>query len=522
MIRDAESLEVLSISQCVEHIDRVEWSRDGDHVLCAQYRVGVVQCFSVSNDAWTCKIDEAAAGCVYARWTPCGTQIITVAEFNVRATAWSLVDRSCVVLDAPKLASADGFSFSPDGKFLAYARREACVDYVRVVSTKTWTTAADYRVATRCVHLTLVPIRPRRRGERRSLRTFPGASLRPGSLAFNPRPRRLSTPSDAFELHPDVASYGTTLSDCAGLAWSPDGTSIAVWDAPHRDSLVVSYAPDGTLKKKYADKNEGPLGVKSARWCPDGSGIAIGSFDRRCVVLNHVSFAPALDLRHADAVRLPTTAAVYKEVEEVVYDGAGAAGENGGGENDENDENDENGGENREKAAWPLWRGEGNPYDMEASAPDAKEAQLKALHKGEARVSARYVVQKLPAPVPTSRPGTRPKLGVGRTEWSHDGRFIATVDEKSPTAVWIWDAVDSGLAAVLLQMGDVTGVSWDPRGDRLAVVTGGERVYVWTPEGASFVQIPLPDFNAKDVAWSPTGGEMVLSDDKTFCCSFMQ
>ena len=116
---------MLSISQCVEHIDRVEWSRDGDHVLCAQYRVGVVQCFSVSNDAWTCKIDEAAAGCVYARWTPCGTQIITVAEFNVRATAWSLVDRSCVVLDAPKLASADGFSFSPDGKFLAYARREA-------------------------------------------------------------------------------------------------------------------------------------------------------------------------------------------------------------------------------------------------------------------------------------------------------------------------------------------------------------------------------------------------------------
>jgi hypothetical protein len=44
--------------------------------------------------------------------------------------------------------------------------------------------------------ITLVPIRPRRRGERRSSRTFsPGASLRPGSLAFNPdTPRRLSTP----------------------------------------------------------------------------------------------------------------------------------------------------------------------------------------------------------------------------------------------------------------------------------------------------------------------------------------
>ena len=44
--------------------------------------------------------------------------------------------------------------------------------------------------------ITLVPIRPRRRGERRSLRTLsPGVSLRPSPLAFNPdTPRRLSTP----------------------------------------------------------------------------------------------------------------------------------------------------------------------------------------------------------------------------------------------------------------------------------------------------------------------------------------
>ena len=58
---------------------------------------------------------------------------------------------------------------------------------------------------------TLVPIRPHSRGERRSLRTFLGASLRP-PLAFSPRPRRLSTPTDAFQLHPDVRSYGTTLT----------------------------------------------------------------------------------------------------------------------------------------------------------------------------------------------------------------------------------------------------------------------------------------------------------------------
>ena len=63
----------------------------------------------------------------------------------------------------------------------------------------------DYRLDAGAFTFTLVPIRPRRRGERQSLRTSPIVFLRPGSLAFNPRPRRLSTPPDAFELHSDNA-----------------------------------------------------------------------------------------------------------------------------------------------------------------------------------------------------------------------------------------------------------------------------------------------------------------------------
>jgi hypothetical protein len=60
------------------------------------------------------------------------------------------------------------------------------------------------RLEDRRAFCTLVPIRPRRRGERRFLRTFsPGVSLRP-PLAFNPRPRRLSTLTDAFQLHPEL------------------------------------------------------------------------------------------------------------------------------------------------------------------------------------------------------------------------------------------------------------------------------------------------------------------------------
>ena len=64
-------------------------------------------------------------------------------------------------------------------------------------------------------------------------------------------------------------------------------------------------------------------------------------------------------------------------------------------------------------------------------------------------------------------------------------------------------------------------LGWDPTAHRPAVATGDSRVYVWTPEGASFVEIPLPNpRGAEEVAGRPCGGEFVLADRDTFCCSF--
>jgi hypothetical protein len=67
-------------------------------------------------------------------------------------------------------------------------------------------------------HLTLVPVRPRRRGERRSLRTFsPGVRLSSPTLRSQyPPSTPFNSASDAFQLHPDVRSYGpSTLSRVA-------------------------------------------------------------------------------------------------------------------------------------------------------------------------------------------------------------------------------------------------------------------------------------------------------------------
>jgi len=67
--------------------------------------------------------------------------------------------------------------------------------------------------------ITLVHTRPRSRRARRSLRTSPVASLRPlrpPSLGFNPRPRRLSTPTtDAFQ-RPAEAGAAEPAADARG------------------------------------------------------------------------------------------------------------------------------------------------------------------------------------------------------------------------------------------------------------------------------------------------------------------
>eukprot|EP00982_Pelagococcus_subviridis_P015247 31387-Pelagococcus_subviridis.AAC.2 len=77
--------------------------------------------------------------------------------------------------------------------------------------------------------VTPVPIRPRSRGERRSLSTFPVASLRP-PLAFNPRPRRLSTPL--------LKPFNSTPTSVASRGRRPSAASDVQRDQGEREAAV--------------------------------------------------------------------------------------------------------------------------------------------------------------------------------------------------------------------------------------------------------------------------------------------
>ena len=114
---------------CLDTIQRIEWAPDSCYVLCALCKPKAIvqvcfttstcgmaclayskQVWSVSDTSWSCKIDEGVAGLSYARWTPDSRHVITVSDFCVRLTVWSLINRSRTFIKFPKLAS-QGCSF---------------------------------------------------------------------------------------------------------------------------------------------------------------------------------------------------------------------------------------------------------------------------------------------------------------------------------------------------------------------------------------------------------------------------
>lgn len=76
----------------------------------------------------------------------------------------------------------------------------------------------------------------------------------------------------------------TATSDMAGLAWSPDSTTLAIWDSA-LGYKVLLYGRDGSPKASYSAYDDA-LGVRAAAWSPGGQLLAVGSCDEVLLVLS--------------------------------------------------------------------------------------------------------------------------------------------------------------------------------------------------------------------------------------------
>ncbi|KAK3157146.1 hypothetical protein QOZ80_2AG0116810 [Eleusine coracana subsp. coracana] len=421
VVRDVASLKVVQLFSCMDKISSVEWAPDSEYILCGLYKRPMVQAWSLSQPDWTCKIDEGQAGIAYARWSPDSRHILTTSEFQLRLTVWSLVNTACVHVQWPKHASR-GVSFTKDGKFAAICTRRDCKDYINFLSCQSWEIMGVFAVDT---------------------------------------------------------------VDLAGVEWSPDDSSIVVWDSLLEYKVLI-YSPDGRCLFKYLAYESG-LGVKTVAWSPCGQFLAVGSYDQAVRTLNHLTWKTFAEFTHATSIRSPCNASVYKEVDR----------------------------------PWQLDMSDSELYLSDGFSCNMQDnGSENGAEAGGCRV--KYIVIDVPVTLPSQKPATdkpNPKQGIGMLSWSSDSHYFFTRNDNMPTALWIWDICRLELAAVLVQKDPIRAAAWDPNCPRLALCTESTHLYMWTPSRVACVNVPFPNFRIVDVKWSSDGSRLLLKDRESFCCA---
>ena len=91
-------------------------------------------------------MQEGAAGLVDICWSTDSRHILSTAEFNVKLTVWSLVNKSINYVKNPK--SAQAIAFSSDGEYLAVAERRNCRDCINILSTADWSLVRHWETDT--------------------------------------------------------------------------------------------------------------------------------------------------------------------------------------------------------------------------------------------------------------------------------------------------------------------------------------------------------------------------------------
>ena len=159
VLRDAASLDVQrtevmvggSGSSSEDNIDLILFSPDSQFILASDFKSGLTFVYKTGSDkessTWKAKISEGMAGITNIRWSPDSRHIIALAEFNIKLTVWSLVQKLVRYIKFPKNDTC--VEFSANGQYLAVVERRDGKDCLSLFHS-----AKDWRVAR---HFELLP-----------------------------------------------------------------------------------------------------------------------------------------------------------------------------------------------------------------------------------------------------------------------------------------------------------------------------------------------------------------------------
>lgn len=342
IVRSTDTLQILRLYTCMDAVQHVEWSSDSGFLLCAMYKRGICQVWSIDQPDWTCKIDEGSAGLNYAQWSPDGRHVLTTADFNLRITVWSLVNKSISYIRYVK-NSKDCLSFSDDGKYLALGECRKCRDCVSIFAIDSWQL---------------------------------------------------------------LKLFETDTDDLAGVKWSPDGRVLCVWEHCLWYKVLI-YTMDGRCLSTFK-AYDWALGVKKIAWSPTSQFLAVGSYDQKVRILNHITWRSISEFAHVSNIQ---------NANAVIY------------------------GEDQTQPDLP--QGEGLNVELSQNIFSTQ---------------SKYNLLTPPVQLPVIQPDpekSNPKIGIGWLDFSPDNRFLATIDDSMKTAVHIWSMLKLSLYVVLKQASPV-------------------------------------------------------------------
>jgi len=421
VIREIETLEILNIFTCLDTINYIEWSFDSEFILCGLNKRNIIQVFSLENPEWKCKIDEGSAGLLKVSWSPASRHILTVADFHLRITVWSLTDKSVSYMKYPK-SIEKCYIFTNDGKYMLLAERRDCKDYCSIFSCGSWELLKHFELAT---------------------------------------------------------------EDLEGVLWSPNGTTFAAWESPLEYKVLVYNVEGQCLSKFEPNKFENVmLGVKCVNWSSSGQILAIGSYDQKIRFLNNVTYRQIIEFEHPSKISSKDMI-IYKEVEN--------------------------------RAATRI---------VEQISLDELTLNESSAQKSSMNSPSRYELFNGALQIAAIKPDLdkpNPKLGVSLIEFSPDNQYMYSKNDSMPNILWIWNLKTLKLMNVLIQTMAIKHVSWDPTQDRLALCTGNNKIYMWSPHGCISVETPCEaSFLIQSLKWNRDGNSLMLVGKDRFCVVYLQ
>ncbi|CAH8548320.1 unnamed protein product [Schistosoma rodhaini] len=291
--------------------------------------------------------------------------------------------------------------------------------------------------------------------------------------------------------------------DAVGLVWSPDGRYILVYDNCLRYKASI-YSVGGKHLSTYCayKPTQELLGIKSVSWSPTGQLLALGSYDQKCRLLNDFNWTCLACLKHPVNKPIDPSLGLSPSGRPLCVD-------------------------NEVDGDIETYRA--HRIDIYEEFRTGVSSDLPTNLKGPLDSSTvQYKLLSGPVTIQSIRPDPNqafPKVGIGLTEFSSDGRFLVTRNDNCPNVIWIW-SVDRRLSLFSLLIhtsGCVSSLMWDPRcSARLALCTGSDAVFLWTPQGCLAVQAPTHfNFLISSLVWLSTGDGILLQSENEFCLCYL-